>query len=331
MNEGMRGARSDGAPESPAGPDPQYGQTRRVVGTAGVVQAGLFRCPREHPLFRDSGPTRNFVAAFPRTSGCVLLEGRGRLFVSPEVAPLYNRGQRYVRTGLNRGGDRTDWIALTDAAAALEIVREFDPWAEERPDAPLPATPAPVPAALYARQRFLIEAMRRRSPPDALAFEEEALAVFRAVVRSACAAAGLPGPKLGGGAESAVFLRARMAVEHSYRGRVDLATIASRAGISAVHLARVFRRHSGASVHRTITALRLRDSLDRLREARADIGSIALDLGFSDHSHFTASFRRAFGFTPSRARAALSRGGWRELRDRAALPTTAIGPGIGFS
>lgn len=321
-----------GRTEEPAGArDPQYGELRTVVGSAGVVQAGLFRCPREHPLFRDSGPTRNFVAAFPRTSGCVIPEGRGRLFVSPEVAPLYNRGQRYVRTGLNRGRDRTDWIALTDAAAVLEIVREFDPSAEERPDAPLPATPAPVPAPLYARQRFLIEAMRRPSPPDALAFEEEALAIFRAVVRSACAAAGTEGPKPWGGAETAVFLRARMAVEESYRRRADLATIASRAGMSAVHLARVFRRHSGVSVHRTITALRLRDSLDRLREARADIGAVALDLGFSDHSHFTAAFRRAFGITPSRARAALSRGGWRDLRDRARLARRGNGPRIGFS
>ena len=275
----------------PAARDPRYGELRTVVGSAGVVQAGLFRCPREHPLFRDSGPTRNFVAAFPRTSGCVVGDG-GPLFVSPQVAPLYNRGQRFVRTGLNRGGDRTDWIAIVDAAAVLEIVREFDPSVEERPDSPLPRTPAPVSAALYARQRFLIEAMRRRSPPDDLAFEEEALSIFRAVVRSACAAAGIEGPKPWGGAENAVFVRARMAVEESYRGRSDLATIAARSGVSAVHLARVFRRHSGVSVHRTILTLRLRDSLDRLREASADIASIALDLGFSDHSHFTAAFRR---------------------------------------
>ena len=311
--------------------DPQYGDLRTVVGSAGVVQAGLFRCPREHPLFRDSGPTRNFVVAFPRTSGCVVPEGRSPLFVSPEVAPLYNRGQRYVRTGLNRGGDRTDWIALTDAAAVLEIVREFDPSAEERPGTPLPATPAPVSPALYARQRFLIEALLRPSPPDDLAFEEEAFDIFRAVVRSACAAAGIEGPKPWGGAEAAVFVRARMAVEESYREPGDLATIASRAGISAVHLARIFRRHSGASVHRTIMSLRLRDSLDRLRDARADIASIALDLGFSDHSHFTAAFRRAFGITPSRARAVLSRGGWRDLRDRVRDERRANGPRIGFS
>jgi AraC-like DNA-binding protein len=29
---------------------------------------------------------------------------------------------------------------------------------------------------------------------------------------------------------------------------------------------------------------------------------LALDLGYSSHSHFTASFRRAFGLTPSAAR-----------------------------
>jgi AraC-like DNA-binding protein len=48
----------------------------------------------------------------------------------------------------------------------------------------------------------------------------------------------------------------------------------------------------------------------QLRLARAlievphadDLTALALDLGFSSHSHFTAAFRRAFGQSPSTAR-----------------------------
>jgi AraC-like DNA-binding protein len=36
---------------------------------------------------------------------------------------------------------------------------------------------------------------------------------------------------------------------------------------------------------------------------RDDITDPALDLGFSSHRHFTASFRSAFGLTPSAYRA----------------------------
>jgi AraC-like DNA-binding protein len=51
--------------------------------------------------------------------------------------------------------------------------------------------------------------------------------------------------------------------------------------------------------------LRLHASLEMLRDPR-DISSIALDLGFTDHSHFTAAFRRRFGVTPSAYRARAS-------------------------
>ena len=47
--------------------------------------------------------------------------------------------------------------------------------------------------------------------------------------------------------------------------------------------------------------VRLRASLDRVA-AGEDLSALAFDLGFSSHSHFSASFRRAFGVTPSRVR-----------------------------
>jgi AraC-like DNA-binding protein len=44
--------------------------------------------------------------------------------------------------------------------------------------------------------------------------------------------------------------------------------------------------------------LRLARALIELPHAN-DLTQLALDLGFSSHSHFAASFRRAFGSTPS--------------------------------
>ena len=45
--------------------------------------------------------------------------------------------------------------------------------------------------------------------------------------------------------------------------------------------------------------LRLHASLEMLRDTSRDLSTIALDLGFADHSHFTMAFRRRFGVTPS--------------------------------
>jgi AraC-like DNA-binding protein len=55
----------------------------------------------------------------------------------------------------------------------------------------------------------------------------------------------------------------------------------------------------GVSLHQHRLALRLHASLAMLRDTTDEISSVALDLGFADHSHFTVSFRRRFGVTPS--------------------------------
>jgi AraC-like DNA-binding protein len=46
--------------------------------------------------------------------------------------------------------------------------------------------------------------------------------------------------------------------------------------------------------------LRLARALQLLERGRADddISALSMDLGFSSHSHFTATFRRAYGRTP---------------------------------
>jgi AraC family transcriptional regulator len=49
----------------------------------------------------------------------------------------------------------------------------------------------------------------------------------------------------------------------------------------------------------------MRAALQRLCEPGVDLIDIALDLGFSSHSHFTESFRRSFGRTPSAVRETL--------------------------
>jgi AraC-like DNA-binding protein len=51
--------------------------------------------------------------------------------------------------------------------------------------------------------------------------------------------------------------------------------------------------------------LRLRASLEAIAERSLDLTSVALDHGFSSHSHFTAAFRREWGMTPSDWRARL--------------------------
>jgi AraC-like DNA-binding protein len=80
--------------------------------------------------------------------------------------------------------------------------------------------------------------------------------------------------------------------------RVRLGDVAAAVGASAAYLTDVFHRSEGVPIHRYLVQLRLARALVELPHAN-DLTMLALELGFSSHSHFTAAFRRAFGSTPS--------------------------------
>lgn len=75
-------------------------------------------------------------------------------------------------------------------------------------------------------------------------------------------------------------------------------------GIHPSHLARAFRAEYGDSLGGYARRLRLDWAATRLAQTETPLNRIAVDAGFVDQSHFTRAFRRRFGLTPARYRAA---------------------------
>jgi AraC-like DNA-binding protein len=88
--------------------------------------------------------------------------------------------------------------------------------------------------------------------------------------------------------------------------RLRLADVGAAVGASPAYLTDVFRRVEGVPLHQYLTQLRLARALVELPRTE-DLTSLAFDLGFASHSHFAATFRRAFGCTPSHFRASTRR------------------------
>lgn len=80
--------------------------------------------------------------------------------------------------------------------------------------------------------------------------------------------------------------------------------VAAEFGVSPFHLSRVFRAETGISVHQYLLRIRMKEALSRLHAGEPLLSRLALDLGFSSHSHFTETFRRHFGESPAQVRAA---------------------------
>jgi AraC-like DNA-binding protein len=92
-----------------------------------------------------------------------------------------------------------------------------------------------------------------------------------------------------------------------------LSELATHAETTPFHLTRIFREHVGVPVHEYDMRLRLMRALPDLLDTDRGITEIALDYGFSSHSHFTYAFRRRAGITPNGLRRIAKKGTRREV------------------
>ena len=81
---------------------------------------------------------------------------------------------------------------------------------------------------------------------------------------------------------------------------IRLTEMADVTGLSPHYFLQVFRNTFGTTPHRYLLQQRIEEAKRLLCRDGASIGAIGLELGFSDQSHFTRTFRRLTGTTPRR-------------------------------
>lgn len=92
--------------------------------------------------------------------------------------------------------------------------------------------------------------------------------------------------------------RAKLVLASDLARRWTLAAVAAEVRCSPVYLTQVFQQVEGQPLYRYQLRLRLARALDLLGQYD-DLTALGLDLGFSSHSHFSASFREVYGRSPS--------------------------------
>jgi AraC-like DNA-binding protein len=92
--------------------------------------------------------------------------------------------------------------------------------------------------------------------------------------------------------------RAKLVLASDPSQRWSLAEIAAEVHVSPVYLTQIFRQVEGLPLYQYQSQLRLARALDLLPHYD-DLTTLALDLGFSSHSHFSSAFHRMYGRTPT--------------------------------
>jgi AraC-like DNA-binding protein len=281
---------------------PAIPHERRVLfeGLGVSVAHFLCRAPVHAAGPEEESPTHSIVlvrrGVFRRTaSGETLVADANRVV-------FFNADQVSRFAHPVPGGDDCTVLALT-TERALELVARHAPREAERPERPFLRGHGESPPRV-ARLHYELLALTRKDAP-ALAVEDAVSELADEAVRAAYA----PGPPDAQPASGSAAARRRrremveavkLAVNDCLESPPNLGALAALAGCSPFHLSRVFSRTEGTSLRRYTLRLRARVAAHRLAASRSDLTSLALDLGYADHSHFTNSFRDEWGVPPSR-------------------------------
>jgi AraC family transcriptional regulator len=108
-----------------------------------------------------------------------------------------------------------------------------------------------------------------------------------------------PSTKLRGGLPGRSLRRLEEYVRENLTQPICLAELSGIAGLSKRHFLRAFQESVGATPYNYVLSLRIDEAKRRLSETGDSIVDVALATGFSHAQHFSTSFKKATGLTPS--------------------------------
>lgn len=276
--------------------NPRVTEVERLLFCSDVAAIGAFRCPSTHRLYKNSEPMSGHALVFPRTSTTIVYEGTGAVTAGPPSILFYNFGQAYTRRKID-DIDSCDWYMIAPDVVR-EIVSRYDATATDREQI-FDFNIAPATEHAYLLQRRLLSTLIRDAELDALHVEETVLEIADAAVRQAMRVRRSDQRRTS--VDAVEQVKASIAADPS--SNQSLRSLAASVSLSPFQLSRAFRNVTGSTITAYRHALRLRLALDALHDTNGDVTRIAVDLGYSSHSHFTKFFRRQFGITPTAFRA----------------------------
>lgn len=299
----------------------------RTLHESPIVRVSEYACPacRGGPGPEEAS-TGDTLVLMRRGSFCRHF-GRRSVVSDVNEAAFFAGGSTYKVSHPCEGGDRGTVLAVPRRILE-EFLREWDPAAWEGPGRPLPFVSGHCGADVYWRHRELIRVLESPGDAEPAPFwvDTAALQLYADVLGAAFAQAGMVRRARKDATEEDHVERVeagkRYLADHLGE-RLTLDGLARALHTSPYHFARIFQERTGTPLHRYLTLLRLRTSLERVAEGHGDIAALAMDLGFSSHSHFTDAFRKEFGVSPSDLRRTAT---VRRLREMSKIPEAAPPP-----
>lgn len=273
----------------------------RLIYEGAFFRIGQFRRGPKHPNFRGPHQILGTLVVFPRTTVTITHAGKAPVVADVNRVMFYNNRQIYSRHKLSDKGDLCEWFGF-DPRLVADAIQPFDARVEDHPRKPFTFSNGPSDTTSYLLQRLVVNQILAGEPYDPLFMEETVLHILKRVIENSYRQCSVFPSQARFAQERDLVEAIQKELALHFEENLSLEQLASHLNYSAFHLCRIFRKHSGQSIHQYRKHLRLRASLEYVTQANTDLTHLALDMGFASHSHFTEAFRKTFGLPPSALR-----------------------------
>ena len=216
---------------------------------------------------------------FPYRGVYVRHVGRSETVAEANQVLFFNRGQSYQISHPVAGGDACLSLVIAEPTRA-ELARQ-------EPNEPRRRITSDTQSLLVQLRYRLVNKLIGLLEAESLALSLARCALGELAPR-------------GTAGKRTLVERAKLVLASDLARRWTLADVAGEVGVSPVYLTQLFKQVEGIPLYQYQLRLRLARALELLGRGQSadNISALSMDLGFSSHSHFTASFRRAFGRAP---------------------------------
>ena len=96
--------------------------------------------------------------------------------------------------------------------------------------------------------------------------------------------------------------KAMLYIQQNYDKDIDNSDISAELGYHSYYLNRMFKKHTGITIHRALIKERMRVSAQLLLSTDLSVNSISSAVGYADHTRFCTAFKAYMGMTPLKYR-----------------------------
>jgi AraC-like DNA-binding protein len=284
---------------------PEPSQHERTLFSSPEISVTDYRCRMAcHPTGPEEAVGAHSIV-FVRSGAFRYTTDGETIAADPNYVLFFAPGVPYRVAHPVAGGDDCTTVSLSPRLVR-DAVGAYAPRDAEGAEAAFPASHGFCTARALRLQYELLAALRAGAPP-ALAVQDLVAALAHEVVGEVYGAARRGVPPRPEEARRARDLAeaARTCLQARVEEPPALEALSRALGCSPFHLSRTFHRMIGVPMRRYLGRLRARVAAERLAQGAGSLTTLALDLGYADHSHFTNAFRQEWGESPSRFRAGL--------------------------